>query len=71
MIGRSSADIRLKLKPISDSATIERLGALEQFREIENRVLFKIVLVGTGFIASDRWSAIATILRWRLPIPVV
>lgn len=70
MIRRHSADIRLKLKSISDAATVERLAALEQFRFIENDLLFKIVKVGTGFEVSDRWAAIAAIICWRLPIPV-
>lgn len=63
-------NIRLKLKPVCDRDEIQRLSALEQFREIENATLFRIVLVGTGFIATDRWAAIRIIVVRGCPIPV-
>lgn len=63
-------NIRLKLKPVSDRDEIQRLSGFEQFREIENTILFRIVLAGTGCIATDRWAAIRLIMERGCPIPV-
>jgi hypothetical protein len=60
----------INLKPVFDSDELKYLGGLSQFRCIPDGLLFKLVLVKTGFRVSDRWRAIQIILDQRIPIPV-
>jgi len=66
---RSASDINLK--PIFDPDELKYLGGLSQFRYIPNGLLFKLVLIKTGFRVSDRWRAIQIIVEQRIPIPVL
>ena len=60
----------INLNPVYDPDELKYLGGLSQFRSIPNGLLFKLVLIKTGFRISDRWRAIQIIVDQRIPIPV-
>jgi hypothetical protein len=60
----------INLKPVFDPVELTYLRGLSQFRYIPDGLLFKLVLVKTGFQVSDRWRAIQIIMDQRIPIPV-
>ena len=60
----------INLNPVSDPQELEFLAGLVLFHHISNKLLFKLVLVATGFEVRDRWVAIRAIVAKRIPIPV-
>ena len=60
----------INLDPISGPDELAYLSGLSQFHRIENKMLFKLVRVATGFTVRERFIAIRIILAKRVPIPV-
>ena len=62
----ASGDIPLRVK----SEAVKYLSSLPQFHGIPDSVLIRLAARRTRLSVTDRWVAIALIVRNRIPVPV-
>ena len=62
----ASGDIPLRVK----SEAVKYLSSLPQFHGIRDSVLIRLAARRTRLSVTDRWVAIALIVRNRIPVPV-
>jgi len=62
----ASGDMPLRVK----EEAVKYLSSVPQFHGIPDRVLIRLAALRTRLSVTDRWVAIALIVRNRIPVPV-